>query len=804
MKKKFNLLRTIGFSTLLLLGISGLRSCSITSETFQPAELIEFLTIEPETTTSVYVDDIFFAKSYKLKFSQNANINVDYKFKDNLILLTPADNFFGITYLKFLNNKERYILPVIVKEKIEVTFQIAVDEKDVDVFVMGNFNNWSRNSTAMSDNDNDGIYTRSVYLDDGIYEYQFVIGKREIYDPKNPVKVDNGFGYFNSLIHVKSPNKEQIPQLYFLPYQNDHCLRLALDASVPGGNIRVTVLRDNVFYPSEFIEVADDEVVVDLSPLSDDPSLTTLRFIASYGNIPGNVLTVRTQKGEPINSDNTFLWQDAVIYSLMIDRFKNGNSANDDPIKHPDLDWRANFQGGDFAGITQQIEAGYFDRLGVNTLWISPVNKTTDKAYKEWPEPHRYYTGYHGYWSVSENETEPRFGTLNELKKLVNVAHDHGIKVLLDFISNHTHIEHHFFSEHRDWYGTLDLPDGSKNIRRWDEYRLTTWFDTFIPSFDFINSSEALEAITDNAVWWLQETGVDGFRHDATKHVPYEFWRSLTKKIKTEVNPNRSLNIFQIGESFGGHDLIKSYVNNGMLDSQFNFGQFFTARRIFTEPHGNLSELKVAIDKALEVYGYNHLMGNILDSHDQVRIMSLLEGDLTLSENGVERAFREPAIQVDDITTYKKEQILFCYLMTVPGIPIVYYGDEFGMTGANDPDNRRMMRFGDQLTEPEKEQLKRNSKLINLRKKYPALRRGDYINLYTNDNVMIYSRGDPNQRLIILFNKGSQSGNVHLSLPSWMEGDSLQSLLKDKNYRIENQKVLIRIPECSYDVLLIE
>lgn len=142
--------------------------------------------------------------------------------------------------------------------------------------------------------------------------------------------------------------------------------------------------------------------------------------------------------------------------------------------------------------------------------------------------------------------------------------------------------------------------------------------------------------------------------------------------------------------------------------------------------------------------------------------------------------------------------------MTVPGIPIIYYGDEFGMTGANDPDNRRMMRFGDQLKQLEKEQLEHNSKLINLRKKYSALRHGDYINLYTNDNVMIYSRGDSNQRLIILFNKGSQSGNIHLSLPPWMEGSSLRSLLKDKNYRIENQKVLFRIPEYSYDIMLIE
>lgn len=115
MKKKINIFITVGFSTLLLFGVSGLRSCSTSSESFKPAELIEFLTIELGTTTLVYTDDIFFAKSYKLKLSQNVNINVDYDLKDNQILLTPIGNFFGITYLEFLNNKERYILPVIVK-----------------------------------------------------------------------------------------------------------------------------------------------------------------------------------------------------------------------------------------------------------------------------------------------------------------------------------------------------------------------------------------------------------------------------------------------------------------------------------------------------------------------------------------------------------------------------------------------------------------------------------------------------------------------------------------------------------------
>jgi cyclomaltodextrinase len=475
----------------------------------------------------------------------------------------------------------------------------------------------------------------------------------------------------------------------------------------------------------------------------------------------------------------------------MIDRFKNGDANNDNPVKNPELADQANFNGGDFAGIIQCIKNDYFDSLGINTLWISPVNKTTNKAFKEWPEPHRYFSGYHGYWPVSSDETEPRFGSMQELQDLVILAHKHDIKVLMDFISNHVHEEHPYFQNHRDWFGKVDLENGEKNIRRWDEYRLTTWFDTFIPSFDYVRSEKALQTMTDNAVWWLKETGVDGFRHDATKHVPYKFWRTLTNKIKHRVDPNRRLNIYQVGETFGGDDLIKSYVNNGMLDAQFNFNQFFVARRIFVEKDGNFEDLSMAIEKSLEAYGYNHLMGNIMDSHDQVRMMALLEGDLSLSDNGTERAWHRPKIVVDDLETYKKEVVFLTYLLTVPGIPIIYYGDEFGMTGANDPDNRRMMRFADQLTENESQQLAHITQLIKLRKSHSSLRRGDFKTLFYDHDILAYTRGDNNERIIIVLNKGPKSRDIKFNLPEWMPCNKIKSLQSGKIIQVNENKVEI-------------
>ncbi|MEJ2053599.1 MAG: alpha-amylase family glycosyl hydrolase, partial [Calditrichaceae bacterium] len=538
--------------------------------------------------------------------------------------------------------------------------------------------------------------------------------------------------------------------------------------------------------------------------LPDINRIQRLRVIASDNNEPGNVISLWLKDGQILPADKNILWQDAIIYSLMTDRYKNGSESNDNPVKQAGLADQANFNGGDFAGISQVIKSGYFDSLGINTLWISPVNKTTNKAYREWPEPHRYFSGYHGYWPVSSTETEPRFGSMQELKNIVQTAHNRNIKILMDFISNHVHIEHPYYKEHRDWFGKVNLPNGEKNIRRWDEYRLTTWFDTFLPSFDYLGSEKALQVMTDNAVWWLKETEVDGFRHDATKHVPYKFWRTLTGKIKKRVNKNHNVNVYQIGETFGGDDLIKSYVNNGMLDAQFNFNQFFVARRVFVEENGNFEDLALAIDKSFEEYGYNHLMGNIMDSHDQVRIMALLEGDLTLSDDGTERAWHEPKIHVDDPLTYQKELVFLTYLLTIPGVPIIYYGDEFGMTGANDPDNRRMMRFGGQLSLREKQQLKSVSQLIHLRKQHCALRRGDYKTLFYNHDVLAYTRGDITERLIIVLNKNQDSKMITIELPDWLKAHKLISLNSDMQWDTNGNKVQFNMAGYSSAVFLVK
>jgi len=766
-------------------------------------ELVEFVRIEAGRSTPLFLDEIFTADKYKPTFRPNADIQLVYQPDSNKIILTPNEGFAGLTIINFTNQDAELCLPVIVKQKNLVAFTYKPKKAPGEVFVMGNFNDWNRRSHPMTDEDGDGIFTRDIWLDDGVYEYQFVIDKAEIFDPENPEKTDNGFGYFNSVLRVKAPLADYAANLYILPGLKVDTLTLAVDCLGEINDIHCFVMYDNLVCPPESFQLQNRQLRIFLKSLGEQTGMHVLRAAAQYKNQPGNVVTIYLKNGQPLGN-NVFIWNDACLYALMTDRFKNGDKANDRRVADQRLAAQANFQGGDFRGIRQKIEAGYFDSLGVNTIWISPVNQTTDSAYQEWPEPHNYFSGYHGYWPTDAKHTDPRFGSIDELKKLVDVAHRHHIKILLDYVSNHVHAEHPFFKEHRDWFGQLDLPDGTQNIRRWDEYRLTTWFDTFLPSFDYEGSREALRTMTDNAVWWLKKTGADGFRHDATKHVPYSFWETVSHKVKNRVNPHRSLNIFQIGECFGSNDLIKSYVNNGMLESQFNFNQFFTARRAFVDPRGDFRDLDLSIKKALEVYGYNHLMGNLMDSHDQVRIMAFLDGDLTLSDDGSARAWREPQIAVDDPATYQKELVMLGYILTVPGVPVIDYGDEFGLTGANDPDNRRMMRFGDELSPVEKMQLSKVTQLIQVRNVHPALRRGDYASLKADKDVFVYSRGDVSERLIVALNKGAAAQSIPLFLPDWLRGSNVRSLLNGKAQPIEENLLKINLPGYGLDILKVE
>ncbi|MBR0363081.1 MAG: hypothetical protein IIX38_04725, partial [Alistipes sp.] len=196
--------------------------------------------------------------------------------------------------------------------------------------------------------------------------------------------------------------------------------------------------------------------------------------------------------------------QAQILYSLMIDRFNNGNKANDWKINSPEVLDKVDYQGGDIAGITAKIEEGFFTDLGITTIWISPITQNPYDAWGQNVNPDTKFSGYHGYWPIYSTVVDKRFGTDEELRTMLSTAHEGEMNVILDYVANHLHINSPVLQEHPDWTTELYLPDGRKNIGLWDgETRLTTWFDEHIPTLD-LEREEVCDPMTDSALHWVR------------------------------------------------------------------------------------------------------------------------------------------------------------------------------------------------------------------------------------------------------------------------------------------------------------
>ncbi|HKI79549.1 MAG TPA: alpha-amylase family glycosyl hydrolase [Ignavibacteriaceae bacterium] len=772
------------------------------------SDLIKTINLTSGKTDSVLISDLFYADKYEdLKFSSSNSIKVKFNYDNTKLLLMTDKDFEGMTLIGFSFNNKHYQIPVRINKDQILKFIFKPGEKYEKVFLFGSFNSWNRSELEMK-NEN-GVYSISIPLEPGRYQYKYFADGKELIDPANPDKIPNGMGDYNSVLTVETKHKA-VPFLFIngsdlskdkstfsFIYENKETEeKLSITNIIP--------LLNNNLIPSENITLANNKIDISL-PLSELKGKNILRLAVTQNGQSTNVQTIILFDGKPAGSEKKhFTWHDAIIYSTLIDRFNDGDKTLNKPIKQDSLFDKANYMGGDFQGLINKFNDGYFDSIGINTLWISPVYDNTNHAFREFPKPHRWFSGYHGYWPVKPRSVEEEFGTMQKLKELIETAHKHNVKVLLDIVAHHVHQEHPYFKEHRDWFGHLELPDGRLNLRIWDEYRLTTWFEPFMPTFDFIDSQAAVDAVTDDSIWWLMQTGADGFRQDAVKHIPNNFWRALNRKLKKEVEIPQNKEVFQMGETFGSYELVKSYVNNGQLPAQFNFNLYDVAIPTFLNPSSSFKNLDKEIKKGLNIFGENNLMGNIMDSQDKDRFMAYADGDLKINDgNSIEIGWNNPP-SVDNPDSYKKERLYLSYLLTIPGIPTIYYGDEIGMTGAADPDNRRMMRFENQLNENENENFVAVSELIHLRKDHSALRYGDYFSLIADTNVFAYLRSDMNERILVLLNKNQDEQEANLDFPIYFGVTNLTDLLSGENFRIKDNKITIPVNGIGYRFFKLE
>jgi len=675
------------------------------------------------------------------------------------------------------------LLRIAAKPKVEFTYTPTAGTSPTKVSLAGSFNDWSQTRDPLTKGD-DGVWRASLSLDPGKHTYKFVVDGAWVADPSNP-KTDDG-GYGNSLLILGSgeePVKAASVGVVGVTY-----LAAAMPGAGPNGGLLPQLPEGDALLTDKLTLILNNEQL-ELSAFT----LNTTTGVVAL-NLPKqrlyaeNYLTVMgtSAEGNEVYAQLALAQPDAarsprdeVIYYAFTDRFADGDPSINKPAVHEDLHPLANYMGGDWAGIRKKIEEGYFTKLGVSTIWIAPVMSNTQEVHKDSVPPHRWFTSYHGYWPDSLTETNAQFGSMDDLKALVKTAHEHGIAVLMDYVANHMYIDHPVLKEHPEYIVDAYTPSGELNIRKFDEFPLTTWFDTFIPTLDYDANPELVELMAQNSIWWLKETGADGFRHDAVKHIPSVFWRTVTSNIRKVFHHGEGRFVYQVGETISGHDTINEFIGPDLLTGQFDFPLYFTIESVLARGTNNMADLGKTALKSQSTYPAGAIMSPLLGNHDVIRFMGWVDRDIPAGMDQKEIGFKQPPV-VDNPESYERMRMAFAFLFAVPGPPTIYYGDEIGLTGAHDPDNRRLMPW-----DWDAEQQKTHDTVASLaaaRHESAALRRGRLEVIHSDAERLVLARVAVDDVVLVALSRRPTDTTYRLAWPKhWGTPKSLEELAPGHN-----------------------
>lgn len=458
--------------------------------------------------------------------------------------------------------------------------------------------------------------------------------------------------------------------------------------------------------------------------------------------------------------------QDSIFYQILPDRFRNGDPRNDPPGVCP---WgappgRDTFFGGDLAGVAEKLP--YLLDLGINAVYLNPIFSS--------PAPHHYDTD--DYFRI-----DPRLGSLAIFRRLVRQAHQHGIRIILDGVFNHCGRGFFAFqdvlrngpaSPYADWFHIQGFP-----LHPYDEHLpagyLGWWNLRSLPKFNTANPA-VREYIFSIARYWLEQ-GADGWRLDVPNEIADDaFWRDFRAVVK-RTNPAAYL----VGEIW--HD-----GSRWLQGDQFDGITHYELRTLLLEwlVEGKYRSLAFAhrMQALLERYRPEllHAQLNTLGSHDTVRLLTAAGGDL------------------------RTVRLLWLFLLTWPGAPCIYYGDEVGMAGCGDPDCRGCFPWDQDGWNHDLRALLQ--RLIALRKERPALRRGATRILlsHSHQNLYAHGRGEGDDAVVLVLNASDQPYTVDVPLPG-MEiapGTLFTDLLRGGEYLVRSGRIeALSLPARSGTIL---
>lgn len=428
-------------------------------------------------------------------------------------------------------------------------------------------------------------------------------------------------------------------------------------------------------------------------------------------------------------------WQNAVIYMVITDRFANGSTANDVPGDCFGPESPLLFHGGDFAGLTARLP--YLQSLGVNAVWITPIQKQGGRNVDQ--------CGYHGYWAdlttPDDVAIEPYAGDEHSFQVLLDEMHARGMRLILDFVVNHTGRDARLPREHPDWFhdsamcnslgnATVNCPlNGLPDLAQ--------------------EKPEVAAYLDEHTRAWLHRFPIDGIRMDTVKHVPLQYFREHWIPTALSERPG----LFLLGELFDGSgytDQVRTL--NAGFHSLFDFPLHYALVDALAKPEASLNRVADRVGDAIHTLGMERalLRVNFIDNHDMSRF-------------GTEAAELSASVRAE------RYLVALSVLFTVPGIPQLLYGDELGMVGAW-PENRRdMPTWAFESVEPGSREgylgdpsatLRLTRKLAQVRHDLPALQRGGYIEMWRPGGLDLqfyaFFRGFGASRAIVLVHAGDE------------------------------------------------
>ena len=354
-------------------------------------------------------------------------------------------------------------------------------------------------------------------------------------------------------------------------------------------------------------------------------------------------ITDRVKKNE-----NDFDWDEAVVYFMMTDRFFDGNESNN-TASGADTYGKNNpglYHGGDFAGVTAKLD--YLQDLGVNTIWLTPIVENiagvtvTDEGSEDVP----YNAAYHGYWASDFTKLNPTLGTTEEFETMISEAHKRGMRIMVDIVVNHA------------GYGSESTFADMLRDKSISEGDIKSWQDG-LPDFATENA-DVRAKLVEWQTSWMKDYGVDYFRVDTVKHVDSTTWAAL-KNSTTEVNPSFKM----IGEYYGaGYASNGSTLGTGQMDADLDF-DFNDQATSFVS--GNISSVESFLSSRNTALNNAYMTGQFLSSHDENGFKaSLMNGKQYTEDKATAAALVAATLQ-----------------LTAKGIPVIYYGEEVGLSGLN-------------------------------------------------------------------------------------------------------------------------